>query len=153
MLTKKRITLYFYGLVTIVLFLDQITKYFVVKYSPHIEFKLLTLTSIRNTGAGFGILQGQTFFLGLISLAVTLGLIYYYPKLPRKKIPQLFFALFLGGTIGNMLDRFFRGYVVDFINFSFWPAFNIADSALTIAVIGLIGYYFLEEKKGKNKLT
>ena len=97
---------------------------------------------IKNMGAGFGILQGKTFFLGIVSLVVAVTIISYYPRIPKEKIPQILFALFLGGVIGNLIDRFLRGYVIDFINFSFWPAFNIADSALTISVVGLVWYYW-----------
>ncbi len=145
---KKKIIL---SLVTVFVLLDQISKFLIIKYSPNIDLKLFTIISVRNTGAGFGILQGQTFYLGLISLAVTGGLIYYYPKIPKDKWTQIFYTLFLGGTIGNMLDRFFRGYVIDFINFSWWPAFNIADSCLTIAVTGFIIHQIVIEIKSKKK--
>ena len=111
----------------------------------------MKIVLIKNTGAGFGILKNQTFFLGIISLIVAVTLIVYYKKIPKEKISQILFALFLGGVIGNLIDRFFRGYVIDFISFSFWPAFNIADSALTIAVIGLVILYIKEEIKEKKK--
>ena len=58
------------------------------------------------------------------------------------KYAQYLFALFLGGVIGNLIDRAFRGYVIDFISFKFWPAFNIADACISIAVIGLIIYFW-----------
>lgn len=124
--------------------LDQLTKYLVLKFQPNWNLKILTIQLIKNTGAGFGILKDNAFLLGFVSLIVAILIIIYYKKIPEKKFPQIVFALFLGGVIGNMLDRFVLGYVIDFINFSFWPAFNVADSALTIAVIGIILWYLQE---------
>ena len=141
-----------FSLITILIVaFDQLTKYLILKFDPYFGYKYLKIVLIKNTGAGFGILKNQTFFLGIISLIVAVTLIVYYKKIPKEKISQILFALFLGGVIGNLIDRFFRGYVIDFISFSFWPAFNIADSALTIAVIGLVILYIKEEIKEKKK--
>jgi signal peptidase II len=69
----------------------------------------------------------------------------------------VFFSLFLAGTVGNLLDRLILRYVIDFIDFGFWPAFNIADSAISIAAVGLIIFYIYEEyeeflmKRSKKK--
>ena len=148
-LLQKPVALF--SLITfLIIAFDQLTKYLIQLYQPHWNLKIFEITFIKNTGAGFGILRNQTFFLGIISLIVAVTLIVYYKRIPKEKNQQILFALFLGGVIGNLIDRFFRGYVIDFINFSFWPAFNIADSALTIAVIGLVIYYFKEEKKKEN---
>ena len=141
-----------FSLITfLVVVLDQLTKYLIFKFEPYFGYRYLKITLIKNTGAGFGILQNQTLFLGIISLIVAVVLIAYYKKIPKEKISQILFALFLGGVIGNLIDRFLRGYVIDFINFNFWPAFNVADSALTIAVIGLVLYYIKEEINEKKK--
>jgi len=91
-------------------------------------------------------LAGQNLWLGIVSLAVALGLMLNYKKLPKDNFAQVCFALFLGGAIGNMIDRLFVGYVTDFINLQFWPAFNIADSALSIAIVGLMIYYFKKKE-------
>ncbi len=137
----------FFGLITsVVVVVDQILKYLVNVLQPGFTLGTLRFHLVHNTGAGFGILQGQTIWLALISLLVAFGIIYYYKKIPPQKIPQVLFALFLGGVIGNLIDRLFRGYVIDFIDFSFWPAFNIADACITISVIGLIIYF----QKGKK---
>ena len=77
----------------------------------------------------------------LISLIVAAGVVLYYKKIPKNKWEQVLFALFLGGVIGNLIDRLFRKFVIDFLDFSFWPAFNIADACITVSVIGLIVYY------------
>ena len=54
-------------------------------------------------------------------------------------------GLFLGGVVGNMFDRLIRGRVVDFIDFTYWPAFNVADAALTVSAIGLVIYFWNEK--------
>jgi len=124
---------------------DQLTKYFILKNNPQINLNVLEITLIKNTGAGFGILQDQTFLLGIVSLIVALLIIIYYHKIPKDSFSQLLFALFLGGVIGNLIDRLFRGYVIDFINFGFWPAFNLADAVLTVSIIGLMVYYWRKD--------
>jgi signal peptidase II len=83
----------------------------------------------------------------LISLLVASGIIYYYAKIPSKPWPQVLWALFLGGVLGNLIDRLFRGYVIDFIDLGFWPAFNVADASITVSVIGLIIWYWKNDKK------
>lgn len=125
----------FFSIASIVLLLDQIVKFFVrTRLDSEIRFNdFFAITYVKNTGAGFGILQGQTFFLILVSILAVGLIIYYYLKSESGYIIPL--ALILGGALGNMVDRIFLGFVVDFFNFSFWPAFNIADSALSIGVI------------------
>ena len=153
MVKKKKYLVHLFSLIVfLVIIFDQLTKYLVFKFDPYFGFKYLKIVLIKNTGAGFGILQGKTFILGIVSLIVAIIIIAYYKKIPKEKAFQILFALFLGGVIGNLIDRFFRGYVIDFISLSFWPAFNIADSALTVSVIGLVVYYINEEiKENKNK--
>lgn len=142
---KSKKELVFSFIVFLVVIFDQLTKYFILKTNPNLNLKILKITLIKNTGAGFGILQNQTFLLGIISLIVALLIIIYYKKIPKDTFPHILFALFLGGVIGNLIDRLFRGYVIDFINFGFWPAFNLADAVLTVSVIGLIVYYWRKD--------
>ncbi len=121
-----------------VLLLDQAVKASIEATKPD----AFLIRYVQNTGAGFGILQGQTFWLALISLAVAVAVLLNYRKIPDNKWPQLLWGMFLGGVIGNLIDRILRGYVIDFIDVGFWPAFNVADAALTISVMGLIVYYW-----------
>ncbi|MBD3310454.1 signal peptidase II, partial [Candidatus Woesearchaeota archaeon] len=65
-----------------------------------------------------------------------------------ERLLQISFGLVIGGTLGNLIDRIFLGYVVDFISFSFWPAFNIADSALTVGSVMLVAALF---KRRENR--
>ncbi|MBI2151577.1 signal peptidase II [Candidatus Woesearchaeota archaeon] len=143
----KKLVYFFLSVSVVVILFDQLTKYLILTFQPQWSLGFFSLHLVKNTGAGFGILQNQSFILGIVSFIAALGLLYYYPKIPVQKGPQFFSALLLGGIVGNMLDRIFRSYVIDFLDFSFWPAFNIADSCITIAVIGLVFYYWKNENK------
>jgi len=123
-----------------IIVLDQLLKYIALSVDSKIKTGWISFNVATNTGAGFGILQGKTGLLTLISLLVALGIIYYYKKIPNERNMHILFALFLGGVVGNLIDRVFRGHVIDFINLSFWPSFNIADAAISIAAIGLVFY-------------
>ena len=69
-------------------------------------------------------------------------IIYYYDQLPQTKAGQILWGLIVGGAAGNLIDRLIQGFVVDFIDFYFWPAFNIADMAISIGIVGLLIYLY-----------
>jgi len=130
----------------LVIFIDQITKYLIkINFQLNETFPLIKnifhLTYIHNFGAGFGILKNQTLILVFISIIV-IGVIFYYIDRIKKKeiLLQVLVGFTLGGTVGNLTDRVFYGFVIDFIDFRIWPIFNFADSFVTIGVIGLIIY-------------
>ena len=107
------------------------------------------ITRVHNTGAAFGLFQDQSFALtifalaGITALFVFIFVVYrYYPSLDSV-LSRIALGLILGGTIGNLIDRFRFGYVTDFIDFSFWPTFNVADSVVTIGVI-IFAYSLLD---------
>lgn len=137
----KPINYYFVFITLIIVFLDQLIKRYVKITRPNFNFFFFNITYLQNTGAGFGILKGQVFILAIISLIVTLLILYIYPKFSENKTPQTLLALFLAGTVGNMIDRFFNDYVIDYLATTFWPAFNLADTAITISVIGFVIYF------------
>ena len=132
----------FLGISIIIVLFDQLVKWGIESSKFVAELSWLKIHYITNTGAGFGILKNQTTFLGILSLLVAGGVLYYYRDLPKDKIGQMLWGIFLGGVIGNMLDRFFRGFVIDFIDLGWWPAFNIADIAITVSVIGIVIMYW-----------
>lgn len=123
-----------------VLIADQLTKLLVSRLQASIVLvpKFLSLNIVRNFGAGFGILQGQRWLLIWISVIVIGAIVYYYDRIKKDKNLLIGSALIFAGALGNLIDRILFGYVVDFIDFSFWPAFNIADSAITIGALLLI---------------
>lgn len=141
-LYKYRFELIFWLVALLVVVSDQLSKYFVYVIKPNINLKILQISVTQNTGAGFGILKGQSLILAFVSLVVVLVILLYYNKIPKDKISQVLFGLFLGGVVGNLIDRLFRRYVIDFIDFGFWPSFNIADAAISISVIGMIIYFW-----------
>ncbi len=127
----------------LILIIDQVTKLLVLKNitsSVTVIKNILYFSVIKNTGAAFGILKNETMLLIWFSVIVIGVILFYMDKIPKDKIVQIFTALILGGTISNLIDRLRLGYVIDFINFKIWPAFNIADAAVTIGAIGLIIY-------------
>ncbi len=153
--------LIYYVIALVVILFDQLTKWLVVQHMeiresiPLIE-NVLYLTSHRNSGAAFGILQGQMWLFFLATLIV-IGVVIYYIRLYGKDQPWfgLSLGLVLGGAIGNFIDRVLFGAVVDFIDtyiFSYnFPIFNVADSALVVGVIMLMIHVIREEKtQGKS---
>jgi len=146
-------------LAILVIILDQASKWAVAKFMEIGETiplweGVFHLTSHRNAGAAFGILQNQRWFFIVITLAVIAGLIFYLRR-TRANQPLLStgLAFILGGAIGNFIDRLFFGKVVDFFHFVLidFPIFNIADSAITIGVSLIILDALLDTKRNKNK--
>lgn len=152
----------FYYIITLfVIGLDQLTKWLIVKNfelgeSIQVIENFLYITSHRNRGAAWGILQGQMWFFYVITVIVIIGIIYYMQKAAKGKwLLGVSLGLMLGGAIGNFIDRVFRKEVVDFVNtFIFgydFPIFNIADSALVIGVAMLMVQMLLEEREAKKE--
>jgi signal peptidase II len=129
-------------LALLVFFADRIAKWLVVTYmefgqSIPLWEGVFHLTSHRNRGAAFGILENQRGFFIVITIAIIVGIIWYLRKAHKEsKLVSLALALILGGAIGNFYDRVLTGEVVDFLDFTLinFPIFNIADSAIVIGV-------------------
>lgn len=131
----------FFGIAGIIVILDQILKFLVRTYKP--DGKFITFT--WNSGAAFGIFQEYALILGIIGIIVAGVLIYGMRSVQESDVlRQVFFGVFLGGIIGNAIDRIVFGAVVDFVNLRIWPVFNLADSC---AVLGVIGILWLEFRK------
>lgn len=129
----------------IVIAADQLSKFLVYGNQAELIRGFLEINAVKNTGMGFGMMQGQNTIIIFLTL-IFIGLVmYYYDRIPKNKTLTIFTAMLLGGAIGNLIDRVFLGFVRDFIDFSFWPAFNIADASITIAGIALI--IFMLKKK------
>lgn len=147
-----------------ILLMDQVTKYMVVQKLPlykrvEVIQGFFNLTHVRNTGGAFGIFGGEKEGIGSILfivvsvIAVGAILILFTKVKEHEKNLALAFSLILGGAIGNLIDRFRYGEVIDFLDFYLstyhWPAFNVADSAICIG-IGLMALQLLkgDPKKG-----
>lgn len=153
--------MFYYIIAAIIIVIDQISKWLIVKNMELGENitvieNFLYITSHRNRGAAWGILQGQMWFFYIITAVVIIGMIYYIQKYTKEnKVMGIALGLMLGGAIGNFIDRLFRKEVVDFINtyiFSYdFPIFNVADSALCVGVALLFIQMLLEGKQEKEK--
>jgi len=152
--------------VVLVLALDQWTKYEVQQrlyFRQTIEVipKFFNLTHVRNTGGAFGLFGGEkggtgTLFFIVFSLIAIGSIVYFFLRLKEnERVLTLSLSLVLSGAIGNLIDRCRYGEVVDFLDFHLfsyhWPAFNIADSAITLG-IALLAFelIFREQKKAPN---
>lgn len=132
--------------------LDQLTKSIINTYLKTYEsievLPFFQIVHVRNTGAAFGIFRGlgNGVFIGISVLAVLV----VTALLLTSKEDRIAFSLILGGALGNLTDRLLRGYVVDFLDFYIgshhWPAFNVADSALTVGIALLFGAAILKGK-------
>lgn len=149
-----------YALALVVLVLDQISKYWVsaaLSYGePAVFTSFFNFTLLYNTGAAFSFLAEmdgwQRWFFALIAAVVSIVLVVWVARVAAGRPREaLALALILGGALGNLYDRIVHGHVVDFIVVHYqqyhWPAFNIADSAISVgAVILLIDIAFTKEK-------
>ena len=150
------------SLTGLVILVDQITKLYIMQTmrlheSIPVIPNLFSLTYIRNPGAAFGLLAGSSstfrmIFFGLTSV-LALGLLgTILLRMPEREwMGRLSVAGILGGAIGNLIDRLRYGEVIDFLDFFIenyhWPAFNVADSAITVGVTFLIIHFMFEKKE------
>ena len=135
---------YFIFLSLIIVFCDQLAKHFIYEYNKILinkDFIFFSLDYVKNFGAAFNFFSGNRIFLSLVSIIITILLIYLI--LNREiinNIDLLSLTFILGGTIGNGIDRITKGYVIDFINLNFinFPVFNIADISINIGLLLII---------------
>lgn len=119
---------------------DQLSKWYVWTHFELTESRqavstLFSWTYLHNYGGAFSIMNGARWFFLTAGILISLLLARSLPRVAKgHPVPALAHALILGGAIGNLIDRGFYGYVVDFIDFHWWPVFNLADSAITIGI-------------------
>ena len=145
----------------LVVVLDQVTKFLATHtlqlHTPLAVLPGFNLTLMHNTGAAFSMLSQaggwQRWFFILLTAVVSIAIIIWLQNLSHhRRWMACCLALILGGALGNLCDRVILGYVVDFIDVYYqhlhWPAFNVADSAITLGAIMLIidSVWFPEEK-------
>ena len=134
-----------------VLFLDQITKMLTLKFllskgSINI-LPFFSLTYVENTGSAFGLFQNANLVLLIVSLLVLFLMIKWRKDiLSLGNLAKYGYLMIFAGAMGNIFDRIILGHVIDFLDFHFWPVFNIADSAICIGA-GFIAFSILRAKK------
>ena len=144
MINKIKTKLYFLTLSIFIILIDQYTKY-LMSYNNKLfinkDFLLFRLDFVKNYGAAFNIFSGSRIFLSLISIIFSILLIYLIFRNKTLNSYDLFaYSFILGGTIGNGIDRIYKGFVIDFINLNIinFPVFNIADISINIGFIFLL---------------
>ncbi|MEM9446527.1 MAG: signal peptidase II [Verrucomicrobiota bacterium] len=139
---------WFWPIVVAVVFLDQLTKSWVLSQFSYGESRVIipgffNLTYVRNDGIAFGLFQGNNVLLGVVVVCI-LSLGVWYSRRFHWEWPEVnvVFGLIVGGAIGNLIDRVRLSYVVDFFDFNLiiyrWPAFNIADACISTTVVWLL---------------
>jgi len=147
-----------YIIIAVSIIIDQITKYIVRtnmvlgESIPVIE-NVFHITYFRNSGAAFGILQGQTTLLTVLPIILIAAILFFLTAKTRENhfLLPLSLALICSGGIGNLIDRLRFGAVVDFLDFRVFPIFNVADSCVVIGCGLLIIYMFVFEKTEKTQ--
>lgn len=139
---------------------DQIIKYFVANHlkpvgSVSVIDNIFRLTYVENRGVAFGMFNDMRwFFVALTSVMIAAIIFFMFRKRPKGNLFYISAGLIIGGGIGNLIDRLFLGYVIDYLSLSFFsPVCNFADYAITVGVAMLIVYilfftdYFKSGKK------
>ncbi|MDD6488308.1 MAG: signal peptidase II [Clostridia bacterium] len=144
----------------VIVIIDQVIKYFVLEFlvpvgSVTVIDNLLSLVYVENRGAAFGIFQNQVWIFAVITLLMIA--VFVYILISGKIKGKLFTTaaiLIIGGGIGNLIDRIFRGFVVDYLSLSFFPPVcNFADYCITIgAVLFIISIFITSDKKSEKTL-
>jgi signal peptidase II len=131
-----------------VLLADQITKAVVrgaIDRGDSIDvLPFLDLVYVRNDGIAFGALGGSALVLVLV-VGALIGIVVFFRRNAERPLAWLSTGLLLGGAIGNVIDRVLEGAVTDFLKIPHWPAFNVADTAITVGVLSLI--FVLDEDR------
>jgi len=145
----------FLGLAALVFVADQLTKAWLVSFlAPGQRVEVVgdyvRLVHSQNSGALFGLFRDQAIVFAVISVGVVGGIIWFHHSSGRNTLLSLALGLLLGGALGNMADRFRIGYVVDFVDIGIgsfrWYTFNVADSAISGAILLLLVSAFLPER-------
>jgi len=144
-------TLHWLGVALVIVIVDQLTKYWAASWliygEPVAIFPGLNFTLLHNTGAAFSLLSDasgwQRWFFAAVALVVSVVITVWLRQVgDRERWLPIALTLILGGAIGNFWDRLMLGYVIDFIEVYYdqwsWPAFNVADSAISVGAVMLL---------------
>lgn len=159
-ISKSKNGLCFLWVTIVVFLLDMSTKWIIIRHFILQESVFLlpvfSLSYVRNYGAAFGLFFGHRWPLAFLAAFISVFIIRILYKTPRHDYWQnTAFSLVLGGALGNLFDRLYHGYVIDFLDFHWkewqYPVFNVADSAICIGIFLLLVSYFLHSKTTSHK--
>lgn len=145
----------FLGPAVVIVIVDQLTKAWLVARLRPGEYEsvvgdLLRIVYSQNSGALFGLFKDQALLFGIVSIAVVGLIVWYHGSSGRNTLLSLALGLLLGGALGNMIDRFRYGYVVDWVDAGIgdlrFYTFNVADSMISVAILLLILAAFLPDR-------
>ncbi len=146
------------GVAAVIVAFDQWTKYLVRTLVPFGESwspwpwlaPYARLVHWQNTGAAFGMFQGFGLVFTVLAFIVSIGILYYYPRVPRSEWAlRVAMVMMLGGAVGNLIDRLTIGTVTDFISVGTFAVFNVADSSISVGTVILILAVWIGERKQK----
>ena len=146
---------YFYWVALAVVAIDQASKNLVLSYVPSGSSVPLIegvayITTVRNPGGAFGLLESWAGLLMVITILTVAAIIVVIRRVRLTQMPTVVaiaLSLELGGAVGNLIDRIRFHHVVDFINLRIWPVFNLADSAIVVGILLLAYYLFFCERR------
>ncbi len=136
----------FFVLSAVVVVSDQVVKYFIRHTltegrSVNVISHFVSFTYVQNRGAAFGFFQNNRLFIIVVGILAAVFILAELKLFCANGVVSLGSALLFGGIVGNLIDRIFLGFVTDFIDFHFWPVFNIADACIDIGLVILIIYF------------
>jgi len=146
-------------MLALTLVLDRLTKRWVVANLPFEQSVApipaldgwLNFTFIHNTGAAFGMFPQLGYFYATVATVVVVCLVIYYDRLPVQHFwVRVAVGLIAGGALGNLVDRFITGYVVDFVHIPYFAIINAADAAVSVGVAILGGYMMFSEEERRS---
>ena len=153
---KKDTGLYWFLFAVVVFVIDIASKFWILNHFFLYEsvnlLPFFSITYVHNIGAAFSIFEGQRWILATVAFVVSVVIIYMlYRNNRQQKLENISLALILGGALGNLFDRLYHGFVVDFldVNFGDWhyPTFNIADCAICLGIgLFILGNYAKPKK-------
>ncbi|MGI6453905.1 MAG: signal peptidase II [Syntrophomonadaceae bacterium] len=143
----------FWASLAAVLLADRVSKIWIVNnFSPGESQALfnpfLFLTYVQNRGGAFGILQGQSWFFLICAFILIIAMVFCYYRFQVPPSIAALMGILTGGAMGNLVDRWIYGYVVDFFDLRWWPVFNIADVAILCGGVLLVWFIVIRNTGG-----
>jgi signal peptidase II len=149
--SRRQIYTVIVGTAAFVAAFDHLTKWLV---ASHLALgqqvwpnAIVSIDRVQNTGAAFSVLPQLHWFYLAVALVVSLYILFFGYRYGTTWYRQVLIGMILGGALSNGVDRLVQGYVVDFIDFHFWPVFNVADSCIVIAIVVLLVLSFLPSQR------
>jgi signal peptidase II len=148
---RRRIYMVILGVAVFVAAFDHLTKWLVVSHLalgqqvwPN---SFVSIDRVQNSGAAWSVLPQLHWFYLAVALVVSLYIVFFGYKYGTTWYRQVLIGMILGGALSNGVDRLLQGYVVDFIDFHWWPVFNVADSCIVIAIVVLLVLSFIPTRR------